>query len=213
MDYKIILADDHQFLMEGIAAVLKGMPGIEVLARAQDGGEAISLVQEHEPDLLIMDLNMPEVDGIEALKILKRIRPLVKIIILTNYNHQELIEEVRQLGADGFMAKNSTAEALKKLVTQVLDGQKVFPSLNGKSDNNFERRFNDDFLKKYQLTPREVDIITLINKEMSSREIAQHLFLSEFTVQTHRRNIFRKLDVKNVAGLINFSKQHNLIDN
>jgi DNA-binding NarL/FixJ family response regulator len=212
MTHKIILADDHQFLMEGIASVLNDMPGVEVIARATDGSEAITLVQNHLPDLLIMDLNMPVLDGIEALKILKQKQPALKIIILTNYHQAELIEEVKLEGADGFLVKNSSAEELKKLIRLVLDGQKVFPAATGNTGNINERFFPDDFLKKYQLTPRELDIIMLINKEMSSKEIAQHLFLSEFTVQTHRRNIFKKIDVKNVAGLINFSKQHNLME-
>ncbi|MEO7265562.1 MAG: response regulator transcription factor [Ferruginibacter sp.] len=211
MNYKIILADDHQFLMEGIASVLNDMPGVEVIARATDGSEAISLVQKHLPDLLIMDLNMPVLDGIEALKILKKSHTALKIIILTNYQQEELVEEVKQAGADGFLVKNSTAEELKKIIKLVLEGYKIFPSETGNTENINDRLFPDDFLKKYQLTPRELDIIMLINKEMSSREIAQHLFLSEFTVQTHRRNIFKKIDVRNVAGLINFSKQHNLM--
>lgn len=212
MTYKIILADDHQFLMEGIASVLNDMQGVEVIARATDGSEAISLVQKLLPDLLIMDLNMPVLDGIETLKILKQRCPALKIIILTNYHQLELVEEVKMEGADGFLVKNSTAEELKKIIKLVLEGQKIFPDAPVNTANNNERFFADDFLKKYQLTPRELDIIMLINKEMSSREIAKHLFLSEFTVQTHRRNIFKKIDVKNVAGLINFSKQHNLIE-
>ncbi len=210
MTHKIILADDHQFLMDGITAVLKDMQDVEIIAKATDGAEAVSLVQKYAPDLLIMDLNMPVLDGIEALKTLKQTHAAVKVIILTNYSHQELVEEVKQLGADGFLVKNSTSEELKKLISLVLKGEKVFP-VKEENPETIYRFFPDDFLKKYQLTPREVDIIVLINKEMSSREIAQHLFLSEFTVQTHRRNIFKKLDVKNVAGLINFSKQHNLM--
>jgi DNA-binding NarL/FixJ family response regulator len=209
--YKIIIADDHPFLRDGLKAALKEMAGLETLATVGDGISLLSEVTRLKPDLVILDLNMPGLDGLGSLRRLKKDFPMVKVLILTNYNQPELVQEVKNLDADGFLPKNSSVAELEEAIDAVLQGTRFFPAPDDGSQGITQGYFIDDFLKKYQLTRREATIITMICREMSSREIASSLSLSELTINTHRRNIMRKLDVSNVAGLINFALQHKLM--
>jgi DNA-binding NarL/FixJ family response regulator len=171
----------------------------------------MSIVGRERPGLVIMDLNMPGYDGLQCLQKIKKEFPETRVLILTNYNQPELVDEVRAGQADGYLVKNSTAADLREAVSRIMDGEKYFPDahmLKSVPDDSF---FFDEFLRKYQLTKREIEIIRLICREMSTRQIATALFLSELTINTHRRNILRKLEVKNVAGLMNFAKQNQLL--
>ncbi len=207
---KVVLADDHPFLIEGIQSVVRSIPQVEIAATVTNGFDLMETMLRVNPDLVLLDLNMPGYDGLQCLEKIKSGFSSTKVLILTSYSQPELIEELRRKQADGYLIKDSTAQQLKDAITSVLAGQKHFPTLTQKAESGVSFFF-DDFLKKFSLTKREVDIIRLICAEMSSKEIASKLFLSELTITTHRRNIFRKLDVKNVAGLMNFAKENRLI--
>jgi DNA-binding NarL/FixJ family response regulator len=211
MQNKIVLADDHQFLLEGITTVLKDMPSVEIAATAQNGFELMDAVAKHKPSLVILDLNMPGFDGLQCLKKIKANYSVTKVLVLTNYSQPELVEEVKKMQADGFLVKNSSATELKETIEIILSGKKYFPPISELKTIPDDSYFFDEFLKKYQLTKREVEIIRMICREMSTKEIAATLFLSELTINTHRRNVLRKLDVKNVAGLVNFAKENQLL--
>lgn len=211
MIYKIVLADDHRFLLDGITTVLKEMPGVEIVATVYNGFELMEAVARQNPNLVITDLNMPGIDGMQCLQKIKTNYTGIKVLVLTNYTQPELVDEIKKMQADGFLNKNSTAAELKEVVENILAGQKYFPAVNELKALPEDSYFLDDFLKKYQLTKREVGIIRMISREMSTKEIAAELFLSDLTINTHRRNIFRKLEIKNVAGLLNFAKQHMLL--
>lgn len=208
---KIVLADDHQFLLEGIMNVLKELPALEIVAAVNNGVDLMDAVEKYAPQLVILDLNMPGYDGLQCLQKIKADTPQIKVLVLTNYNQPELAEEVRKMKANGFLVKNSSAAVLKEAIEMILTGKEYFPDAADLKTIPDDSYFFDDFLKKYQLTKREVGIIQLVCKEMSSRQIADSLFLSELTVNTHRRNILRKLEIKNVAGLINFAKENLLL--
>lgn len=208
---KVLLADDHQFLLEGIISILKDEPAFEIVATANNGFELMDAVAKHRPALVILDLNMPGYDGLQCLQKIKKNSPEIKVMILSNYSQPELVEEVKKMQADGYLIKNSSAETLKEAIAEILLGKKYFPAqheMKPVADDSF---FFDEFLKKYQLTKREVEIIKMVCQEMSTKEIAAALFLSDLTINTHRRNIFRKLELKNVAGLMNFAKQNQLL--
>lgn len=211
MKTKIILADDHQYLLEGIRVILQEMPSVEIVATAQNGFELMDAVAQQQPSLVLLDLNMPGYDGLQCIQKIKTNYPAVKVLVLTNYNQPELVEEVKRMQADGYLVKNSSATQLKDAIATIVAGKKHFPAaveLIPLADDSF---FFDDFLKKYQLTKREVEIIRMICKEMTTKEIAVQLYLSELTINTHRRNILRKLEVKSVAGLMNFARQNQLL--
>lgn len=210
MKQKIVLADDHQLLAEGIKPIIEEIENTEIIHIANSGTELLSFLNRNSADLVILDLNIPGQDGLKCLGIIKRHYPSVKVLVLTSYNQAELISEVKKLQADGYMVKSSSSSELKEGITKVLNGSICFPEPVKEQVVNGASYYIDDFLKKFHLTKREVDIIRLICREMSSKQIAAALFLSEFTVNTHRKNIFRKLDVKNVAGLMNFAKENGL---
>lgn len=209
--YSIVLADDHPFLLEGIVAILKEMPQLQIQATCKDGFELMEAVSQRPPDLILLDLNMPGYDGLQCLQKIKAGYPTVRIMVLTSYTQPELIIEIKKLGADGFFKKDSSSAQLKEAIEELLAGRKYFPSLLIHSPQPESPFFIDGFLKKFSITKREVDIIRLICQEMSTKEMATALFLSELTINTHRRNILRKLELKNVAGLVNFAKENRLI--
>ncbi len=210
MKKKIVLADDHQLLREGVRTILKDIDTIEITAEVTDGKDLLTHLDCHAVDLVLLDLNMPGQDGLSSLAIIKQLYPSIKVLVLTNYNQPELVDQVKKMNADGFLVKDSSSAELKEAVLCVLNGEKRFP--NGRTPQiEKSSHFIDNFSRKYQLTKREVDIIRLICKELSSREIAAELFLSEFTVNTHRKNLFKKLNVKNVAGVVNFAKENGLL--
>ena len=208
---RIILADDHQLFIEGVKTVLEELGDVEIEATVNNGRALLEKVRASRPDLVLLDLNMPGPDGLECLQQIKRDMPGVKVLVLTNYSQPELVEEVKKLHADGFMVKNTTASALRDAVVLVLSGKPFFGQMDKVRAVDETSYFFDDFLKKFKLTRREVDIIRLVCREYSSKQIAAELNISEFTVTTHRKNIVRKLNVKNVAGLVSFAREHQLI--
>ncbi|MEI6945989.1 response regulator transcription factor [Paraflavisolibacter sp. H34] len=210
MPRKLLLLDDHQLLLHGITAVLNEMEEVTVVATLTNGRELIEAVRRYQPDLVLLDLNMPGLNGLDCLRELRANFPLLKKLVLTNYSQPELVDEVRALDAQGFLVKNSSSLELKEAVAAVLSGKTCFPTRQRLEPAVEDGFFFDDFLKKYQLTRREVKIIRLICQGLSTREIAQELHLSEFTISTHRKNIAGKLKIGNVAGLINFARENGL---
>lgn len=210
MCVRLIIADDHQLLIDGLVSVLSDVEGLEILPSVNNGKQLLAQLKLSPPDLVILDLNMPELDGLKALEIIRIQYPAVKIIILTNYSQPQLIEEIKRLGAHGYLLKNTPSDILKAAISKVISGGLFFNDLKEpvEEDNHF---FVDDFMKKFQLTRREVEIIRRVSNGQTSKEIGEKLFISEFTVTTHRRNIMRKLEVKNLAGLLGFATAHGLI--
>lgn len=210
MCVRIIIADDHQLLIDGLVGVLNEAEGISILPSANNGRQLLAQLKETSADLVILDLNMPELDGIKTLEVLRSQYPEIKILVLTNYNQPQLMEEIKRLGAHGYLLKNTAADVLKSAIYKVISGELVFNEYiePTEADNHF---FVDDFMKKFQLTRREVEIIRMVAHGNTSKEIGEQLFVSEFTVTTHRRNIMRKLDVKNLAGLLTFARAHGFL--
>ena len=208
---KIVLADDHQFLLEGILSILKEEPDLEIAATVNNGIDLMEAVAQHKPQLAILDLNMPGYDGLKCLQKIKANFSETKVLVLTNYMQPELVEEVRKMKAEGYLIKNSSAAALKEAVQTILSGGTSYPAADELKSTPDDSYFFDEFLKKYQLTKREVQIIRMVCQEKSTKQIATELYLSELTINTHRRNIFRKLELNNVAGLMNFARQNQLL--
>ncbi|MEP7372803.1 MAG: response regulator transcription factor [Chitinophagaceae bacterium] len=208
MPSKLIIADDHPLLIDGVRKLLEEMDDVEVTGIATNGLELISALRKTPSDIVLLDLQMPKMDGIEALKILRKDFPKLKIIVFTNYGQPRLIKEIRVAGADGFLLKSSSSVDLKEAVASVAAGGTWFSDADPEPDNS--SFFVSDFMKKYQLTEREAQIISKISKGLTTKEIALQLYLSEFTINTHRRNICRKLNIYTPVGLVNFAKEHGL---
>jgi DNA-binding NarL/FixJ family response regulator len=207
---KIIIADDHPLFAEGLKTMIGESGNMEVVAIAGNGRALIDCVHQHQAEMVLMDLNMPGMDGVDTLRILKKDFPSVKVLVLTSYFQPELIREIKLLGADGYMLKNSTITQLKEAIESVASGNTWFTAETNAtlSDSSY---FLDDFMKKYQLTRREVEIIRLIGAGFTTKEIGDKLFVSEFTINAHRRNISRKLNIHTPVGLLNFAKEQGLI--
>jgi DNA-binding NarL/FixJ family response regulator len=206
---RLMLADDHQVLLDGLINIFFNDDNFIVVGSATDGRMLIHNLKSSEVDVVIMDLNMPRMDGLQALPMLKQLYPQVKILILSNYNQKELVKKVQEAGADGYILKSTSVDELKAAIVDVASGIKLFPSVEDETlTTGF---FVDEFLKKYNLTKREVEIIRHLAKGLSSKEICEKLSISNFTVDTHRRNILRKLNINNSVGVVSFAKEHGLI--
>lgn len=207
---RIIIADDHPLLVDGVKSVLEEMEDVQVLEPATNGRQLIDRLQRQLADIVLLDLNMPQMDGITTLKFLQEHLPQVHVIVFTNYSQTRLIKEVRALGARGFLLKTSNSTTLKEAVSAVAAGDTWFPDhLPESTDSN--DLLVDDFVKKYQITKREVEIIRMIAQGLTTRQIGEQLFVSEFTINAHRRNIARKLSIDTPVGLLNFAKEQGLI--
>ncbi|RZL68835.1 MAG: response regulator transcription factor [Pedobacter sp.] len=205
---KIFIADDHQLLIDGLTSFFKELDGFEVIGHANDGLVLLQEMATKVPDIILLDLNMPKMDGMATLKNIKANYPNIKVIIISNYHQSQLIKETKALGANGYVLKNGSKSDLLSAIETVNSGKMYFPEEEEKTNNNSV--FADEFMKKHQLTKREVEIIRLVCQELNSKEIAEKLFIAEFTVNTHRRNILSKLGMKNTPALINFAKQNGI---
>lgn len=205
---KLFLADDHQVLIDGLLAFFKDHPRYEVVGAANDGAALLATLPTLEPDVVLLDLNMPRVDGLASLERIVKEQPRVKVLVLSNYHQTEIVRAARDKGAWGYLLKNGSLDELLAALEAVTAGQPYWAAAAVMAPE--PEFFADAFLKKYQLTRREADIIRMICGAYNSRTIADRLCISEFTVNTHRRNILRKLGVKNTAGVINFARQHHL---
>jgi DNA-binding NarL/FixJ family response regulator len=170
----------------------------------------LARLREQAVDLVLLDLHMPQLDGLETLRVLQKELPTLKVLVFTNYNQPKLWREARSLGARGYLLKSCTAQTLKEAVLTVSDGGTWFDEGEAVQESE-DPAFTDDFMKKYQITPREVEIIRKIAQGYTTKEIGEQLYVSEFTVNAHRRNICRKLDIYTPVGLVNFAKEHGLV--
>lgn len=204
----IVIADDHALFIEGLKLLLEGEPDIPVVDIANDGKELLSVLQKQLPQLVLLDINMPGMNGLEAAKYIKQSHSSVKIIMLSTYREEHLIEKAKQYGANGYLLKNSSKEELLQTIRLVASGHTCFPYSLPKTVNEFAS--DDPFLKQFDLTKREREIIDFIKKEYTNQQIADTLYLSIYTVETHRKHIMQKLRLSSPAALMKFIVEHNL---
>jgi DNA-binding NarL/FixJ family response regulator len=221
-----IIADDHRIFVEGLQQLLLtgGNYRFRVIGTAYNGHEALHLIKHRktEADLLILDLNMPGMDGLEVLESLGSEKKQLKILVLTTHDDPRLIREAIKAGADGYMLKREGAEELFQGINEIMTGNRFFG--RGVVLHRAEEKetpvekllprkhlFEDGYILKYNLTKREMEILLLITKAKSNKEIGKTLFISDQTVGVHRKNIMRKLGVTNTAGLIKVAYENSLI--
>lgn len=206
-NFRLIVADDHQMFVDGVLAILSTSPDLQVVATASNGKEAWNLVQSRgEIDLVITDLSMPEMGGLELTRLIRRVFPETKVLVLTMHDDREIIQEVMESEADGYVLKNSGKRELLRAVGCLLDGGVYYSSsilsiLSGKRLSSREQG------RDHLLSKREQEILGLICEELTSREIADRLFISPRTVETHRKNILKKTGAQSLVGLIKIAVQ------
>lgn len=213
---KIHLADDHQVLIDGLSNLLQTVPNFEVAGSSLDGTTVFNDVVLDEADILILDISMPKKDGIETLKEFNEKQSACKVIILSSYDDLKIIKEVMKLGAKGYLTKNCAGENIIEAVNAVYQGQEYFSdAVREKIFNTFKdnpKLNHNAVIENPILSPRELEIIILIALEYSGKEISEKLFISSHTVETHRKNIMKKLNIKSSIGLVKYALKNNLIN-
>lgn len=200
----IYLVDDHKIFVKGIAALLEREQGIRVMGYTYDGKSALEALRAEKPDVLLTDIQMSGFSGIELTRIVKDELPDVKVIGLSMFDKPEVINELIAAGADGYLLKDLEKDELLKAIHEVMEGNMYYSS-------SAAQVLMQNVNNKDLLTKREKEIIVLIAKEKSNVEIADMLFISEHTVESHRKNIFRKTRAKSIVGLVKYAYDNKLL--
>ena len=209
MKTKIIIADDHLLFTDGVEQILNSVPNFEVVAKAANGKLLMQALNVITPDLVLLDINMPFMNGLEAAKKIKQRLPEVKIVFLSMYFDNKVIATAKEDGVKGFLLKDITAPLLKEKMILIANGGTSF-DLPFQHEQTAPTWQQDSFANELKLSAREIEIIKLIKLGMSSKQISTALFLSTYTIETHRKNIYRKLNIQGIAGLIQFANEHNI---
>jgi DNA-binding NarL/FixJ family response regulator len=209
---KLMLADDHQLFLDGLKGMLEAIPGIEITATAGDGEEVLRKLKSYYIDILLLDISMPKMNGIETAREIHQKYPGTKIIVLSMHNEKAFIQKMYQNNVYGYLLKTNSKEELLNAIRIVYRGEKYFsPELTlTLLENNMDKKANR--IIKEQLSKREKEILILIANGQNNPGIAEELHLSIHTVNTHRKNILLKLGVNNTAGLVNYAMRMNLLE-
>lgn len=198
-----MIVDDHPVVRQGLRAMLSSEPDIRVQGMAASAREAISLIEREQPDVVLMDLRMPEMEGIEAIKRLRRISPNIKILVLTNYGSDEYIVRATQAGAMGYLLKNTPQEEIVNAVRVVHSDERYVPKDIAK------RLF--EAIGREELSPRELEVLVLVARGCTNKEVAQKLFISDKTVRNHVTSCLLKLQAKDRTEAVTRAIQRGLI--
>jgi len=208
----VLLADDHNLVRAGIRALVEKLPEVSVVAEAKDGREALRLVRDSNPDLVLMDIAMPGLNGLEATARISREFPSIRVIILSMYANDEYVREAINAGAYGYLVKRSAATELERAITAVARGEKYFsPLVSARVNRDSGGRLTVDRGWIERLTPRQREILQLIAERHSTKDIASILNISIKTVETHRAQLMERLDIHDVPGLVRFAIRSGLV--
>lgn len=211
----IFIADDHTILREGLSKMLEAESGFRVVGEAENGLKAVSMVEQLKPDVVLMDIAMPILNGIDATRRIKKICPETKVIILSMHSHDRFVNELFRIGASGYLLKNSTgADVIKAIHAALEGGTYLSPSISRRVIEDYvslKKQSVDDELYA-ELSNREREVFQMIAEGRSTREISEILCLSPNTVKTHRSNIMEKLKKHSLSELIQFANRLKIID-
>jgi len=214
---RILFADDHAIVRDGLRSLFESDPQFMIVGEAADGNEAVKLVDKHKPDVAVLDISMPNVNGVEATRIIKKEYPDTRILILTIHENEEYIQEMILAGADGYVLKNAEKKEIFDGVRAVANGSTFFSPNVSKVllDGLVKRTRNREPFPnggENRLTKREIEILRMIAEGLTSKQIADKLFLSVTTVNSHRTNIMKKLDIHEAVGLVKYAIEKKLFE-
>lgn len=195
----VVIVDDHRLFNDGLNAMLSAESSVKVLAQVYNSLEASERVKTLQPDVVLIDFNMPNLNGIELSKILLNENAALKILILSMYDEERHIDSFKKVGAKGYLFKTVSSEEVILAIHKVNTGEFYFPDSNSASSHA-----NDNFLKKLKLSNREMEVIQLIKEGLKTKEIAERLNISFYTAETHRKNIKLKIGLKGEADFLKF---------
>jgi two-component system, NarL family, response regulator NreC len=212
MEIRIILADDHRIVRDGLRSLLERQPGFVVVGEAENGRAILRLVQEVAADVVVMDIGMPDLNGIDATRQLLSIASDVKVIGLSMHSHKRFVREMFRAGASGYLSKDSAFDELCRAVQVVMAGQVYLsPQVAGPILKDYVSQPSPDHASAFDtLTPREREVLQLLAEGRSARQIAGHLNLSVKTVETHRQQLMTKLGIGNLADLVKYAIREGL---
>lgn len=211
---RILVVDDHTIVRQGLKALLEAQPGFQVIGEADNGREAVKKAQELSPDVVIMDIAMPILNGLEATRQIKRVLPDTKVIALTMYNDEEYVFQILKSGASGYLIKETAAIELINAIRSIKMGNPFFsPAISRKIMESYLREDTEKKPKgeSDKLTNREKEVLQLIAEGYTNNEIGNLMNISVKTVETHRAHIMSKLDIHDVAGLIKYAIKKGLV--
>lgn len=209
---RALLADDHTLVRAGLRKLLESVTEVTVVGEADDGLALLSLVQELHPDLVLLDIAMPGLNGLEAAARLARTSPRIRVLILSMHQNEEYVRQALRNGAAGYMLKDAAPEELALAVRAVLRGETYLsPSVSRGVVSDYVERLRNDDHPGAGLTPRQTEVLQLIAEGYSSKDIARRLDLSVKTVETHRSQLMKQLDIHEVAGLVRFAMRVGLV--
>ncbi|HSC55439.1 MAG TPA: response regulator transcription factor [Phnomibacter sp.] len=207
---RIFIVDDHQIVIDGLRSLLTGIEGMEIVGFTTFPQQALEALQQTTPDILLTDVMMPIMTGQQLAKQVKSKLPAIKILALSMSGQGDIVDEmINDADINGYVLKNIGKEELQKAIRKIAGGGIYFSEevLNELEKQSKLKKHNEEA----QLTQREIEIVRLIEKEMGNKEIAETLFISERTVETHRKNIFRKTQTNSVIGLVKYAYEHKLV--
>lgn len=202
---RILLADDHTLVRSGFRALLEQLEGVEVVAEAADGREALRLIEAHRPDIVLMDIAMPELNGLEATARITKQFPDVRVILLSMHANEEYVSEALRTGAAGYMLKDAAAVELELALRAVMSGESYLSPAVATRVVAAQARATDTGSGLARLTPRQREILQLIAEGNSTKAIARKLGVSVKTVETHRAKLMERLDIHDIAGLVRYA--------
>jgi DNA-binding NarL/FixJ family response regulator len=215
MPFRILVADDHEVVRRGLCALLRNQPEWEVCGEAGDGREAVEKVVALKPEVVILDIGMPNLNGLEATRQMLKTNPQIKVLVLTLHDSDQMVQEVLNAGARGFLLKTDAARDLVAAVEALRRGKTYFtPKVAAMVLNGYLRRENrtaPEPSTRSRLTPREREVVQLLAEGKSSKEVAVALGLSVKTAETHRSNIMRKLELHSVSDLVLYAVRNNIV--
>jgi len=211
-EIKVLLADDHQIIVDGLKSLLQNTADILVAGEANNGREVLRLLGILKIDVILMDIDMPVMNGIDALKEIKRTLPGIKVIILSMHQEAGMIKSLMTIGADGYILKSTSQDELIGAIRKVAAGQPYFsPEVTLSLLNTPQNNLQSSKQQTEMLTDREEEILKLIAEGFSNKEIGNKLFISHRTVDTHRTNLMKKLNANNIAGLISYAIKNGMV--
>lgn len=212
MSIRVVLADDHSVVRAGIRAMLERIPEIEILGEAGNGRDALALVEQHRPHLLLTDIGMPEMNGLELTARVTKDWPAVRVIILSMHATEEYVWQALRAGAAGYLLKDTTSAELELAVTSVAEGKSYLTSsVSQQAVENYMQRLGNGTSALDMLTPRQREILQLIAEGKTTKEVARDLRISVKTVETHRTQLMDRLQIYDIPSLVRFAMRMGIV--
>ncbi len=210
----LVIADDHQMMIEGLTAMLKDEKEIKIVGTASNGLEVLEILEQHQVHVVLLDINMPLMDGVDTCRKIRKMHPMVNVLALTMYDEGGLITSMIKSGAKGYILKNTGKTHLLLAINAIVRGESYFPEKIKEKLvlSMMNEKKHSSFTMLPKLTRREKEIVRLIVNEKTTQEIADLLFISVKTVETHRKNLMEKLNVRNIAGLVRIAVEKGLVE-